>query len=158
MPGPAPKDPSTRARRNQPTIQQTTLVFVKGEQPKLPARFVVNVTATGQKRRRRKAWPARTVAWWGMWAEAPIAEKFTAGDWEFLLSTAIVHAEFWEGDTKLGAELRQRESQFGITPASRAQLRISWTDADKADGTPGTPRANKQPSTAKDPRQHLHAV
>src|SRR5205085_1794116 len=39
MPGPAPKDPSTRARRNADPIRKTELRFVKGRQPKLPDRF-----------------------------------------------------------------------------------------------------------------------
>lgn len=157
--GPAPKDPSVRQRRNKDTVPTTELKFVKGAQPKLPARFATVTLKSGATSRRRKAWPERTAAWWKMWAQAELAKTFTAADWEFLLDTALIHAAFWEGDMKQAAELRQRESQFAMTPESRARLRIQYAAADEADGRAQPARARNTPAKKDtDARRILHAV
>jgi hypothetical protein len=123
MPGPPPKDPARRARRNKDPIAPTTLRFVPGEQPALPDR-----------RPEGDAWPARTVAWWAMWGESEQARLFTATDWSELLDTAILHARYWSGDVKMAGELRLRVAKFGATPEDRARLRITFAQADEADG------------------------
>jgi hypothetical protein len=158
MPGPAPKDPSTRARRNADPIPTTVLTFIPGVQPELPARtFTEDVD--GVRVTREAAWPVRTVAWWEMWGESAIAERFTASDWEFLLDTAMIHAAFWDGDLKQGAELRQRVAKFGATPEDRAKLRIQYAAADEADERVGRVRkVAPQPTSSNDPRNHLRAV
>lgn len=158
MPGPAPKDPSTRVRRNVDPVPTTVLPFVPGVQPDLPPRFV-NVDVDGVSVRREVAWPDRTLVWWAMWGESAIAEQFAAADWEFLLDTAAIHAAFWEGDMKMGAELRQRVAKFGATPEDRARLRITYATADQADER--ATRVRKpvaQPTAGNDPRNHLRVV
>lgn len=131
--GPAPKDPRRRARSNADSVASTTIKFERGEQPELPD-FEVQVSDGGDILTESFAWPARTRAWWKMWADSPLTEHFMATDWEFLLDTARLHAAFWSGDLKSGAELRLRVAKFGATPEDRARLRIQFADADGADG------------------------
>lgn len=74
-------------------------------------------------------WPDATLAWWETWRRSPQATTFTDTDWSFLLDTAILHMEFWDGNRAVGAELRLRVAKFGATPEDRARLRLSIGDA-----------------------------
>ncbi|MDM3894761.1 hypothetical protein [Mycobacterium intracellulare] len=95
-------------------------------------------------------WPAQTRAWWKMWAESKLAEKFTANDWSELLDTARLHAAFWSGDLKVAPELRLRVAKFGATPEDRAKLRIVFAEADKAEsGGAKSPAAGKKSARAR---------
>ncbi|MER7331682.1 MULTISPECIES: hypothetical protein [unclassified Micromonospora] len=115
----------------------TVIDFTKGEQPELPADY---------------PWPEQTRAWWRMWAESPQAEHFMQTDWDFLLDTAMVHAELWAGNIGAAAELRLRVAKFGATPEDRARLRIQFAEADERDG------ARPAGSTAKERYGNLRPV
>lgn len=130
--GPAPKDPNKRVRRN---ADPTPLRVIHAEpipQPDLPT-FDVQVEVDGTLVSQEFAWPERTREWWRMWRESPLSADYTQTDWDFLLDTAMLHARFWGGDTKLGAELRLRVAKFGATPEDRARLRIQFAQADEAE-------------------------
>ena len=132
--GPAPKDPSARARRNQ--SEPLTIVApddqVRG--PDLPEDF---------------EWPATTRAWWETWRRSPQAKTFTDTDWSFLVDTAVMHAEFWLGNRNLAGELRLRVAKFGATPEDRMRLKI-------AVGEPSTPAKPKlQTKAATNRRERL---
>lgn len=116
--GPPPKDPSRRARRNADPIPTTIIRFEQGVQPDLPAAY---------------DWPQQTRAWWSMWANAPQAEHFMETDWQFLLDTALVHAELWSGNVGVAAELRLRVAKMGSTLEDRARLRLAFAEADEKD-------------------------
>lgn len=117
--GPAPKNPSKRARSGTPGAV-TLITFVQGEQPTLPEDI---------------EWPERTREWWAMWGGSPMAEHFMASDWDYLLDTALLHAAVWgSGDFSKLAELRLRVAKFGQTPDDRARLQIQFADADNASG------------------------
>jgi hypothetical protein len=116
--GPAPKDPSRRARRNADPVATTLLRFEAAEQPELPEDM---------------EWPAATRRWWRMWGESPQAEHFGSTDWDFLLDTALIHAATWSGSTTAATELRLRVAKFGATPEDRARLRMQFAQADEAD-------------------------
>jgi plasmid maintenance system antidote protein VapI len=57
-----------------------------------------------------------------------LAQTFTDSDWDFLLDTALLHSEMWNGETKLAAEIRLRVSAFGSTPEARLRLRLKIDD------------------------------
>ncbi len=116
--GPAPKDPKRRARSNQDPAPTTVLRHEIAEPPELPVGF---------------DWPARTREWFAVWKQSPQAEHFGSTDWDFLVDTAMVHAEFWAGNTAVGAELRLRVAKFGATPEDRARLRMQFAQADDLD-------------------------
>jgi hypothetical protein len=106
------------------------------EQPNLPDSLTV-ATKDGPI---EVPWPARTLEWWQMWADSPLADDFTSTDWSELLDTAVLHARLWLGQTTVAPELRLRVAKFGATPEDRARLRIVFAQADDADA--------KRPRTA----------
>ncbi len=150
--GPAPKDPSKRARRNSDPIPLRILIAEATEQPNLPTVSLVDSEGLPAD----LEWPAQTVNWWQMWADSPLSTDFTSTDWSFLLDTAMLHAAYWTGDLKVAGELRQRVAKFGATPEDRARLRITFAAADEADDKRGRPaggaatRARRGPLKAAD--------
>lgn len=116
--GPAPKDPSRRARRNADPHPTTVLRFERAEAHGLPE---------------EQDWPVQTRRWHAYWVASPQAEHFQHTDWEFLLSTALVHAEVWAGNSERAAELRLREAKLGATVEDRLRLRMQMADADEKD-------------------------
>lgn len=135
--GPPPKANGRRARRNKDTIETTVVRFEPAEQPELPNDI---------------PWPDATVRWWKLWGESPLADNFGTTDWDFLLDTALLHAQYWTGDTSKAAEIRLRVAKFGATPEDRARLRIQFADADEKNGA--TPK-EEQP---EDSRQRYGTV
>ncbi|MBP2325338.1 hypothetical protein JOF56_005723 [Kibdelosporangium banguiense] len=108
--GPTPKDPSKRRRRNvDPT--PTTVVVTDGEVrgPELPDTV---------------DWPEQTRRWWNTWRTSPQAQSMTPTDWDFLLDTALLHAELWSGVASVAPELRLRVGKLGATPEDRQRLRM----------------------------------
>lgn len=131
--GPAPKDPSSRARRNKDP--QALRVLIAEPAPQIPLPLVM---PDGEP------WPAATRAWWAMWADSPLSAEFTTTDWSYLLDTAIIHGRLWTGDVKAAPELRLRVAQFGATPVDRARLRITFAQAEEADGRGGTRQSSSK--------------
>ena len=131
--GPAPKDPSRRARTNKDPVPLRVITAEPVAQPELPD-FDVQVEVDGELVSRSFRWPARTREWWQMWADSPLSAEFTSTDWSELLDTARLHASYWMGDTRLAGELRLRTAKFGATPEDRARLRIQFAAADEAEG------------------------
>jgi len=108
--GPAPKKERTRpndtARRNS----EFTTISYDGELrgPELP---------DGD-------WHPRTLDWWTTWRKSPMAATFIESDWSFLLDTAMLHSEMWNGETKHAAEIRLRVGKLAGTPEDRLRLRM----------------------------------
>jgi hypothetical protein len=92
------------------------------------------------------------VDFWRMWQDSPLSADFTSSDWSFLLDTAVLHADFWSGESRVAGELRQRVAKFGATPEDRARLRITFAAADEAEDKP------RQSASARDRYQGLRAV
>lgn len=121
--GPAPKDPSKRARRNADVVPLRVVEIEPASKPELPT------LVDGEH------WSAPTLAWWGMLDLHPLKSEFTDMDWSYLLDTALLHNAFWRGDLKQAAELRLREAKYGFTPEDRARLRIQFALATDAEIT-----------------------
>lgn len=147
--GPAPKDPSRRARRNADPAALRVITAEPAAQPDLPS---FHVEKDGELVEFR--WPARTEEWWQMWGESPLAAEFTSTDWSELLDTAVLHAAFWSGRTSVANELRLRVAKFGATPEDRARLRITFAQADEAEDR----RAEKPGAAARERRGPLRAL
>jgi hypothetical protein len=135
--GPAPKSSDRRARRNAETIPSTVLRHDPAVAPELPDDH---------------DWPLQTRKWWEVWRFSPQADLMGATDWQFLLDTAKIHAEFWAGNLSVGAELRLRVAKFGATPEDRARLRITFAEADEKDA------ARPAASTSRERYGDLRAV
>jgi hypothetical protein len=140
--GPPPKDPSRRARTNKDPVPLRVITAEPVSQPDLPT---FEVEHDGELT--EFVWPARTVEWWRMWRESPLAADFTSTDWSELLDTALLHAKFWSGDAKLASELRLRVAKFGATPEDRARLRITFAQADEAEAKPVRSVRERRPLT-----------
>lgn len=139
--GPAPKEHLSRASHDRHRQDEITKLEATGETygPELPDEI---------------KWPARTRRWWETWRTSAMAQTLTDTDWDFLLDTALLHAEFWSGNTAGAAELRLRVAKFGATPEDRMRLKIQI-------GKPGAKKAPKAspPVDDKDRRSRLlHAV
>jgi len=82
-----------------------------------------------------------------------MAAGWTETDWFTALEIALLHAEFWEGDTKVAPELRQRIAKIGGYPDDRK--RQGFFDA-----TPDAPVTVEAPAptNARARRGGLHAV
>lgn len=60
-------------------------------------------------------WPDETRAWFEAWRESPRTDGWDAQQWNYLMETALVHAEvFASGNTSMLGELRVRESYMGV--------------------------------------------
>ena len=108
--GPAPKGEDARRRRNATPVVTILKPDGKMHGPDLPEGI---------------DWPDATRDWWTTWRKSAQASTFTDTDWSFLLDTAILHMEFWDGDRSVAAELRLRAAKFGATPEDRARLKIA---------------------------------
>lgn len=139
IPGPAPKAAGRRARANKDPIPQTILRHEKVQPPKLPAEF--------------DDYPY-VLQWWDTWVRSPQADTFGSTDWQVLLETAFLVRAFYDGEYRLGAEIRQRVAKFGATPEDRARLRMQFAQADEADAK----RPATKPVEAKDRLEHLYAL
>jgi hypothetical protein len=111
--GPVPKDPSERIRRNITTPLATVTPDGVERGPELPDGY---------------EWPSETCRWWQHWREAPQSQTFLDTDWDYLLDTAMLHADFWMGDRSNASELRQRMAKFGATADDRRRLNLVVTE------------------------------
>lgn len=137
--GPPPKDPGKRARRNKDAVALKVVPARPVEQPSLPTVYLDVVGEDGQVRRKRLHWPKITRVWWAMWAQSPLSADYTDTDWSFLMDTALLHARYWAGETRLAPELRLRVAKFGATPEDRARLRITFAVADDVEASGARP-------------------
>lgn len=139
--GPAPKDPSQRLRRNKQPTPQRVYDAAPAKQPSLPPLYLPDADGKLQ----RVSWPAQTKRWWETWGREPMAQDFRPTDWDFLIDTALLHAAYWRGDTKLAPEIRLRVAKLGATAEDRARLRVTYAHADEADAK--RERAERRPSS-----------
>jgi hypothetical protein len=121
--GPAPKDPSERRRRNATPALVVVVPDDEVRGPELPDGY---------------EWPDATRSWWQHWRESAQAQMFLATDWDYLLDTALLHAEFWLGDRTVESGLRLRVAKFGATPEDRLRLKLAVVEP----ASPPEPRLN----------------
>lgn len=162
MPGPAPKDPKLRQRRNKTTTAATLLMAVpdppkkksaekdtgKKGVPLLPAR------ATGEV-----PWHPETIVFWReVWA-SPMAAEFIDADVPGLVIVARLVDRFNYGDVGLAAEIRLQRQCFGLTPLDRRRLQWEIERVEAAGRRrPTTTSQQSTGSAARDPRRALRAV
>jgi hypothetical protein len=114
MPGPPPKDPAQRRRRNVDPVVRKTISEPPTSYPSLP-------DATGYLPQTRK--------WYRTWATSPQASRFLATDWQRLAMLApLVDSYFLEPKATIFAEICKSESMLGATEADR--LRLRWDVAE----------------------------
>jgi hypothetical protein len=90
----------------------------------------------GQELLDDREWPQATLDLWDQLRRSPMAAQWLPADWSHLQDTALLHAKFWEGDSRLAPEIRLRLSQFGVTPEARLRLRLLIDDQANQSATP----------------------
>ena len=121
MPGPLPKDPALRQRRNKTsTAAKLTLDGAEGiVAPELPERF--------DEEGKPIEWHPRTLAWWrDVWA-SPMAPEFLTADTHGLFLLAELEDDFHRATSprqrvELAKEIRLQRAMYGLTPMDRRRL------------------------------------
>ena len=144
MPGPPPKDPRLRARRNRATTAAKVQAGARRKgSPSLP--------------KRRGGWHARTVAWWRDLWRSELATRLLQVDYYPLLRLAELYDHVNERGAaaalEVSKEARILESRWGLDEMSRRSLQIEIV-------RPGTKDAAEPAPTEEvvDPRTVLRAV
>lgn len=145
--GPAPKPADKRAGHSKDPIALRIVQAVVAAKPELPEFEVertYRVDGDAFTEMVPFVWPAPTLSWWAMLDDHPLSAEFTDMDWSYLLDTAMLHAEFWRGNTKHAPELRLREAKYGFTPEDRLRLRLQFAQTDEAESKVVTRRGSRQ--------------
>lgn len=183
MPGPRPKPPGLRSRKNKastraklgagggPTGARVPALPMRGcpcgGPPPQPKR------KKGQRGRPRLKRPPCTVcadtaivpwnrlvlAWWARLWGSPMAGEFIESDLDALFTLAALKDEFWTrapGDSKLAAEIRQQEARFGLTPLDRRRLEWELERPEQPEQEAPTP--TDPPKPVVDPRKTMRLV
>ncbi|MFI6684963.1 hypothetical protein [Streptomyces sp. NPDC050485] len=109
--GPAP-NPSAVRRNTTHALGEKPLTGKAGAGRELPKALGIETSAAKR--------------FWKTWSRAPQTEDWMETDWaELELTTKLVDL-FYQGDTKLAGEIRQRVGKWGATTEDRARLRMSF--------------------------------
>jgi len=87
-------------------------------------------------------WPTQTRTWWENWRTSAQATRMKPTDWDFMLDTAMLHAELWSGNGAVAAELRLRVAKFGATLEDRARLKMAIVEPEAKPKAKPTQRKN----------------
>ncbi|MFC9591512.1 hypothetical protein ACFTUC_17200 [Streptomyces sp. NPDC056944] len=109
--GPQPKENAQRRNKHE---HAQTLSSSTTEGRALPPG--IGIKTAGAKR------------FWKTWATSPQAGNWIETDWAELEITTKLVDTFYQGDTKVAGEIRQRTAKWGGTVEDRARLRMSVED------------------------------
>lgn len=132
MPGPLPKNPATRARRNKTSTTALLQADPSIIAPALPERV----------------WNPLTLAWWeDLWA-SPMAPEYDESDVHGLYMLAALIDAFWDkpGNTELAKEIRNQRQSYGLSPMDRRRLQWTIEQAEDAQDRGRMRRADKRPA------------
>jgi len=154
MPGPIPKPPGLRQRRNRAStkaILPTAAEAAKQNIPPLPTPATPSWDGN---------WHEHVVAWWESVWHSPMAAEYLEPDKRGLILLAYLQQSFWTARTneerfKFAAEIRQQEVRFGLTPIDRRRLQWEVEKGESAAVRTATRRKRKRANPKKDPREVL---
>lgn len=148
MPGPTPKDPSTRARRNKTATKATLVADAAIVAPELPG----------------SDWHSMTLEWWrDLWA-SPMAPEYDESDRHGLFMYAHMVNDFWTAETSKDrretlVRIEAMWKSFGTVPLARRSLQWEIQRAEEAQAKGKKQAAAKSPPKPKgDPRAILRSV
>ncbi len=127
MPGPMPKDPAMRQRRNKTT---TRALLQVNEQPRQRAPILPPLTKkrkqNGDEIEEVEAWHPMARKFWEVVWSSPMRDEYLHADEPALFRLVCLVDQFWKtGSLAIAAEIRMLEREFGLTPLSRR--RLEWT-------------------------------
>jgi len=140
MPGPPPKDPQTRQRRNRKPSAAALSAAPSARNRPLPARDD------------GAPWHPQAIALWTEAWASPMAHEYLEADIPGLLVLVDLTQLYWtRPSAKTAAELRQQRIAYGLDPMARRRLQWEVARAEAAR------RPDPQPSAkrAADPRLRL---
>lgn len=155
MPGPLPKAPGLRQRRNRATTHATLPSAAEAANNKVPKLY--------EREKSSEKWHERVVAWWKAAWKSPMASEWQEAEQIGLLyRLAEMLQMFWSSDdadlrVKLEGKIRQAEIELGLTPMGRRRLQWEVEKGEEAHERTTRRRARKSVE-GKDPREILKAV
>ena len=152
--GPAPKDPSVRARRNKPGGVDFRVIEIEpDDQPTLAALFGENNPVT------REPWMSWTLEAWEELNGFPSTQSHLMAQWR-QLAKALAYEEAAMLGMAPPAEGRMRMSKHFIDPDDLLRGRIQTVEAMKAENAAGPkpPASGKPKAKRPDPRRGLTSV
>lgn len=145
MPGPIPKNPATRVRRNKVTTNAKLSRAPRAKKRGLP--------------RRTPAWHPETRRTWDEWWSSPQAAEWTQIHASGLFRLIVLVDDFWRATTAkerkdLAGELRLQGTEFGLSPM--AERRLQWERIHEEDQAAKDAKvAPPAPPPSGDPRLRL---
>jgi hypothetical protein len=134
MPGPTPKDPALRQRRNKTS---TRALLCTNELPRLRApslpKLTKNRKVKGEVVEVTEEWHPMARRFWEMIWRSPMTTEFLRADEPALLRLVFLVHQFWKGGSlAVAAEIRMLEREFGMTPMSRRRLEWAVVSTEEA--------------------------
>ena len=134
MPGPMPKDPAVRQRRNHGSTHTILAVesMARSRAPKLPP-LTRTKKVKGKMETITEEWhPMAREFWHSVWS-SPMRFEYLPADEPALYRLVFMVDQFWKkGSLAIAAEIRQLEREFGLTPLSRRRLEWTVVQAEEA--------------------------
>ncbi|NMC84301.1 MAG: P27 family phage terminase small subunit [Anaerolineaceae bacterium] len=146
MPGPLPKDPAIRQRRNKSASKAL-----------LPAESLPRIRAPQlPKREDGKPWhPMARAFWKDVWS-SPMRSEYLRADEPALFRLVYLVDMFWKTpDLDIAKEIRALEREFGLTPLSRRRLEWTVTQTEEAKDQREQKRVKRIVIIDSDPRDVL---
>jgi len=122
MPGPLPKAPELRQRRN-----------VSATRRALPAETGVRRKPRLPSHPSKREWHEMARRWWAdVWA-SPMSYEFLTGDHPALFRLVVLVDTYWTTlELDVAREIRLMEREFGLTPLSRRRLEWNVAQAEES--------------------------
>jgi hypothetical protein len=135
MPGPLPKNPVIRQRRNKSSSRAVLTMTPENRMVKKPNLPRLD---TGEE------WhPMARKFWEDIW-ESPMSAEFTHGDEPALFRLVFLVNAFWKKpNLAVSKEISSLEKEFGLTPMSRRRLEWTVAQSEEAKGNHEMNRANR---------------
>lgn len=153
MPGPTPKKPNLRQRRNKDATSASLIdssPLIEGQIPELRERVDDDGTPI--------EWHPRAVRYWKDIWTSPMASEYTQADVEGLEILMDLVDRYWrKPSTTLAGEMRLQRQCYGLTPIDRRRLQWEIKRIDP-DAPAAGPKREKRPARAADPRAVIKAV
>lgn len=140
MPGPAPKNPATRQRRNRKPTASSLAAAVAASPRPIPDRDD------------GASWHPQALALWTEAWASPMADEYLEADIPGLLVLIDLTHLYWQKPSaKTAAELRQQRIAYGLDPMARRKLQWEVARAKEAERRTASPAS----APATDPRLRL---
>lgn len=153
MPGPPPKPPGMRQRKNRVPTRATLPTEAETANAEVPPLPAISATET---------WHPMVLEWWASIWRSPMVGEWLESDKRDLPILARLHQDFWTATTPAGrqyaaSEIRQQAVRFGLSPIDRRRLQWEVEKGEQASQRTESRRRVK-PAEGKDPRDVLKIV